>query len=207
MSRAVVASMRNFLASPILLAALLLPACSDDNDELRDDAVLEGEAMGNELAALAELEMAGQTPEEMAGISGAILLSIDEGEILLADFVLDVATDPEVLDYAEQMVIEHTGHIAATEDLLFDLGLDPIDNEVSLELDAEAQRVLRELQATDDVDFEYIRSQVVMHSGALILLDSLQATAPYVELQAWIEETLGIVSEHRDDAEDILRDL
>lgn len=204
---------RSFLgfASTALLA-LSLVACGDDEsdngDQAVDDAIAEGETLGQAQAAQTDTELGGEAdPDVVAEKTGAILLTIDEGEILHADLALGAADDEGVLDYAQRMVSEHTQHAQQTTDLLAARDLAPLENEIAATLRRQALEMLDVLEASDDLDFDYTRTQLVMHSQALVIVDTLEGYAPDPELAGFLDQTRATIEDHRARAEELLREL
>jgi hypothetical protein len=202
--------MRTLLAFPAVLALCVFPACTDDtvdSDAPADIADADGNDLGTGHAVDTQADIAVDDDPTAAGKLGAIMMTLDEGELVLSDFILDVATDPVILDFAEEMVFVHENHMADTAQLLFDLGLAPIESDTSLELAAEVDRNRRLLQTTFDVEFEYMRQQVMMHSESLVIVTVMADIAPYEELQVLFDNTIPVIDEHRAHAIEILRSL
>ena len=199
--------MRTLLAFPLLLAAAVLPACTDDDQDDADIASDDGNDLGESHAVNTEAELLIDDVPTAAGKAGAIMMAIDDGEIALADFILDVSSDPVILDFADEMIFVHTQHMADTAELLLTLDLVPIENATSIALAQEVDANLRLLGIAADVDFEYMRQQVVMHSEALVIVDVLVDITPIDELAAWFADTLPVIEAHHLEAMGILRDL
>jgi predicted outer membrane protein len=203
--------MRHSLRSSLCLAGTLLlaiavPACGDDDESsFADDAINEGETRGEDLAAETEIELGNDVDEVILGKSGAIMIAIDEGEILHAQFILEVGTDPLVLEFAEQMLLDHSAHAALTESLLADFDLAPIDNAVAAALRNAAVADLDLLERSASPDFDYMRMQLMMHTQALVIVELLTDLAPEDDAELFFAQTELIIEEHRDEAEDILR--
>lgn len=214
MTDAHVADMRTYLRSSISLASVLVlaltGACDDDDtadpfDEDADVAIDDGEARGEEHADHTGDELGADADLVVLAKSGAIMLTIDEGEILMADYVLDVAIDPDVIAYANRMITEHTAHVEATTALLDDFEIGPTDSAVSAALRAEAQAELAVIQSAADPDYEYMRSQVMMHAEAYVIVGALRDLAPFEIAARFFDETQRTIANHRNEAEVILR--
>jgi predicted outer membrane protein len=167
-----------------------------------DAASAEGEAVGGALAAQAE------------GLScdvarlGGILLAIDEGEIAQAQVALDVAIDPEVIDYAALMRDAHTAHAASVHTWLDAAWVSPVDTSISTALRAEATAGVSMLQGTarEAIDFAYLRVQVKMHAAGDVLLARLiQIASGHPQLVDFLRQTHDAVVHHRREAETLLR--
>jgi predicted outer membrane protein len=200
-----------------LACAGLAAACGgggDDDDGGGGDGVIvadtageDGEAMGATLANRAEGELSGEPRSLIIERLGGIVLALDEGEIAQAETALDLGEDPAVLDFAEHMRRAHSEHADVLEDLLYNRGLAPTQGEVSGMLRTEAFVGIDELRHTPpgQVDFAYLRIQVMMHAAAAVLADRLLDLAPDAELFDFLRETSAAISEHRIQAEAILR--
>ncbi len=199
--------MRTLLAFPLVLAAAVVPACTDDDQDDADIASDDGNDLGESHAINAEADLLIDDAPTAAGKAGAIMMAIDDGESALADFILDLSSDPVILDFADEMIFVHTQHMADTAELLLSLDLVPIENDTSIALAQEVDANLRLLDTAADVDFEYMRQQVVMHSEALVIVDVLVDITPIDELAAWFNETLPVIQAHHVEAMSILRGL
>lgn len=185
-------------------------ACGDDGNDAdadADDAIDEGEMRGEAHANDAMTELGDDVATDILAKSGHIMITVDEGEIMQAQFAAQAATDPEVLEYAQRMITDHSLHIEVTEDLLAGHGVQPVDNPISVVLRNEAAEGLRQLEASADVDYEYMRMQVMMHSQTLVIIDTLRMLAPFADVEQYFVDTRVTVADHRDHAEDILRDM
>jgi predicted outer membrane protein len=212
MSRAASAGMRNLLLTPFLISLVaVMPACSDDDDfdgfDDADAAAADGEFLGAEHARQADLDFADDSDELVIAKSAGIMIAIDEGEIMLADFALQFAIEPIVLDYALFMIDEHTAHLDQIDQLLIDFDIVPVETTISANLRAEAEGVLRNLQIAFDVDYEYMRSQIMMHAEAFVIVDTLAFNSPFVEWTRFFQDTLLIIDDHLVEAQLILRSL
>lgn len=191
----------------MLLLALAVTACGDDdNGIITADAVAEGEARGEDHLVQIEIELGDELDANVVmAKTGGILMTIDEIEIAQAEFVLDVAFDPDVISYAQRMIAEHTAHLAAVDDLLVSFELVPLESTVSAALRSENASSLDRLNRVEDVDFEYMRLQVVFHNEAFVIVDSLQDLAPNDVFDLFLTNTLDLLEDHRSRAESLLR--
>jgi len=203
--------MRTLLAFPAVFTLCAFSACSDSSSSDLDDPADVAEADGNDLgqghAVDVEAELVLDDDPTAAGKLGAIMMALDDGEVLVSELLLDLSEDPVILDFADEMVFVHQNHMADTAQLLFDLGLEPIESDTSIALTAEADRNLRLLQTATDVDFEYMRQQVMMHTESFVIVSVMADIAPYEELQVLFDNTIPVIDEHRAEAIEILRDL
>jgi len=197
------------------LACAGFAACGGDGDDggggdgvvVADTAGEDGEAMGASLADRAEAELSGEPRSLIIERLGGIALALDDGEVSQAETALELGEDPQVLDFAEHMRRAHSEHADELEDLLSDRGFVPTQGEVSGRLRTEAFVGIDELRHTPpgQVDFAYLRIQVMMHAAAGVLVDRLIDVAPDAELFDFLRETSAAISDHRIQAEAILR--
>jgi len=204
MSDAVFAGMRSFLlASLTSLVACTDETPRDDADNARD----EGNQIGEDRADQVNSELGADSDLTILAKSGAIMVSIDQGEIELADLALDLAIDPTVRDFAQRMVDSHGDHVIATHDLLASFAVDPQATPISIALDDEARVALDDLGVAADFDYEYMRMMVSMHAEAFVIVGEL-ANQQEIDVAArFFADTTLTIGDHRNDAEVIFRGL
>ena len=127
--------------------------------------------------------------------------------LLLADFALQTAVEPIVLDHAQFMFEAHGDHIFELDLATSDLGIIPIGTSVSNALYSEGDGVLRTLQIAFDVDYEYMRSQIVLNAEGFVIVDMLAQLSPFVDWTIFCDDTAIMLDANRADAELILRAL
>lgn len=172
-----------------------------------DEAGDAGEAMGSALADQAGAELSGEPPEVVLGQVGAILIALDEGEIIHAEAELALGVEEGARRFAELLRDEHSVHEDQVADLLFFRRTSPMEGAVSSTLRAQATAGLTELEgAVDGADFTYLRLQVEMHAAGAILVEGLrQAAGGDAQLQELLHATHEAIVRHRVDAEALLR--
>jgi predicted outer membrane protein len=188
------------------MLVLAAAACGDDDMDAIDQVEEDGEQLGENHADAADAELRGMSDDDIVAASGAILLTIDDGEIMHATAALERAADPAARGFAMHMLEMHMTHAAQTGLLLAGHGLEPLDNPVSATLRTEAAANLDALVRASNVDYEYMRVQLMMHAEAYEIVDTLVDLAPTDDLSQFLVETRQVIASHRDDAEDILRD-
>lgn len=155
-----------------------------------------------------------------AGMAGAAPLSDDEvlhvirtanlGEVEQAEIALMRADDPDVLEFAETMLEEHTLGVEAAELLAQAEELTFRPNPVSTALRGEAMVTMGLLQVASDDEFDrvYMDVQVAAHAQLLTLLeDTLIPQADHPGLQTYLSVTKVLVGEHLESAESIAEAL
>jgi predicted outer membrane protein len=203
MSRAAAYGMRQIF----LVLVTAVAACADSDPDAADIAVVDGENIGNGLADKTGIEFIDDAAERIVAKSGAIVMALDEAQLLVADFALSISTDPIVRDYAKSILFDYSQHLFATADLLLSVGLQREENPISRALHLEAERNVRTLATLpfNGFDFQLARLEIVMHSEALIIVGTLQQFAPLIEMELFFDETIGMLEAHRVVAEQILR--
>jgi len=203
MRRAPVHVMRTTIA----FFAVALVGCSSDASDT-DDAIAEGEQRGDDFVAQIDAQLAGEPDGDLViAKTCMITMTLDDGEIVAADFVLDRSIDPVVLDFAQLMFDEHSTHQSNTISLLAGYDLDPVDIDVAGQLMADASADMAVLRSTSDLDYEYMRLQVVMHNEAFVIVDALVDFAPDSNFAQFLLDTRDTIRSHRDEAEADLRDM
>lgn len=121
-------------------------------------------------------------------------------EVSLSKLALDLATSPQVRQFAQKMVQDHTANnkqlatIAAHENIQL-----PID------LDSEHAHLRERLEGKRGADFDraYVDAMRADHQKMADLLKSSQATVNTEELRAFIKTTLPVVEAHLRMAQDL----
>ncbi len=180
-----------------------------DGNAAADEANARGVTLGMELAALATAELANQPKYVVWGRVGAILLALDEGEVLQAELALERGLEPAALEYALRMRSEHTAHAAQVRALLAACHACPLENQVSAALRGAAAGGIDDLRAarSELIGFEYMELQVMMHAAGEVLLDRLLDLAPDARLEGFLQTTRDHVAEHRETGDALLRRL
>jgi predicted outer membrane protein len=200
--------MQPFAVMRTLLLAFLIPACTDETPrDAADIASDQGEQLGETRADQVNTELATDTGTTVLAKSGAIMLSIDQGEVELADVALDFAIDPAVRGFAQRMYDSHLDHMTATSELLASLAVDPQATRVSFALDAEAQDAIGTLQTSGDFDFDYMRMMVSMHAEAIVIVGELADQQTIDVAQRFFADATLTIADHHAEASVILRGL
>lgn len=141
-----------------------------------------------------------------AALSDAQILSVLDtlslGEVTESELALPRLTEDPIIEFAEEMVLDHDAareQISAEAD---DLGLELAPSTVQANLEADSDARVDAIADADeaDVDAVYISGQVVAHTAALNLLTELANAADAGSLRALIIAQRGVVDGHRDHA-------
>lgn len=198
-----------------LLFAVASTGCDDDDvfdddevgDVLADEAIIEGQNRGVDLMVITDQDLVNANQGVVLAVASHILITIDQGEIFVAEEFLPDCDDEDACDYAGNMIDEHSEHLTVTQGLAAALGVAPLDNRTSAALRADTDAIIQTLRATslDVLDVEYMRSQVVMHEQALILVDGLRTHVTEPTMIRFLDDTAALLADHGAEAEQILR--
>jgi putative membrane protein len=157
-------------------------------------------------AASATSKISGPTDEEIVHI----LTTANNGEIEAAQIAKSKTKNKKVLEFAKQMITDHTKTNDEIKALNEKLGLEPSNNAVSVTLSAGADTTnssLKKLKAKK-FDRAYADQQVSMHQSLLDMIDqTLIPKAKDSELKAEVEKIRTAVAEHLGHAKELQASL
>jgi putative membrane protein len=125
-------------------------------------------------------------------------------DIAAAEQALSKSTNPEVIDFANQMARDHRAVNDQALALVGKLDVTPEDNNTSQSLSAAAKAKLAELDALDGAAFDaaYLANEVAYHQTVNGTLETTLIPAAHnAELKALLETGLTLFSEHQAHAE------
>lgn len=128
------------------------------------------------------------------------------GEIEAAQAAQSKATSPQVKQFAEQMIKDHTAMDRKGKELGQKLGLKPADSALSNGLKAKAKTAITGLKATSGEVFDeaYMASQVSMHGDVQeAIRDSLMPSVKNAELKALLQEAKPKIDAHLQEAQQL----
>jgi predicted outer membrane protein len=174
-----------------------------------EQARQQGDDRGQQLSDDARASFDNLSDDDQVANAAAIVSTINNGELAEASYMLGATTNPEVLSLAAQIQADHQANEIKLHSLLADIGVTPLDNEISATLNDEAMTSLAQLQADDtlDLDVDYVRMQVSMHQEASVLVDSLRDFVDDQDANDFLGNTVDTINDHRDHASDVLDDL
>lgn len=195
------AATRSLLA---VVALALAPACGTDDSgtvivgDPVGETIAEGEARGAELADLSFDELVGNDYLVQIGMTASILASLNDGEILVADFGAQVVNDGDIFDYANEIIIDHEDANFELDSVLRIYGVGYFPSATADALAADAQVTVGELRGVPpvDIDFAFTESQVIMHAQGLVLLDELYSIVGDGEMGNFILDMRDMVDAH-----------
>lgn len=137
--------------------------------------------------------MQAQTPSDQEQIFLARASEADMAEIKQSQLALDKSTDPQVKDFAQKMVSDHTALEDKMKPFAEKYSVTPIDK-----VNPDHQAELDKLSALSGKAFdkEYIASMEKDHRAALVLFDNERSTSKDKDLQAAANGAYDKVTEH-----------
>jgi len=105
---------------------------------------------------------------------GATMNAIHDAEIQLGQLARSRTRNPEVREFADKLVRQHSA-MKARQNTLFDqLGIAGVEDEPSLPLRSDARAMVDDLsvRVRDDFDSEYLADLVLVYQRALNILDN-----------------------------------
>jgi putative membrane protein len=148
---------------------------------------------------LAHAETITPSDSEIVGIVAAA----NTGEILAAEEALKRSAHPEVKQFAQQMIEEHTAMNKESMALANKVGLKKEDSTTSKMLTKKAQSDLKKLKELKGAEFdkEYVGDQVLMHKLVLETIENvLVKSADNAELKTMLTQAQTKVAAHLEHA-------
>jgi len=139
-----------------------------------------------------------------------IVSTVNEGEISLARRALAVSSNPEVKNFAQHMINDHTKNNKKTIELAVDKGLSLQDSSHSEALQEKSEESMEKLNRLTGKDFdkEYIKNQIATHEQVLNDLNkNLIPSAKDNELRTHLTMTAEKVQSHLNHAKQIQKTL
>jgi putative membrane protein len=117
----------------------------------------------------------------------AIVVAANTIDAQMGELALSRSSNPEVRQFAQQMVTDHNAVNQAAVDLVTKLGVTPTENPTSRGLKASAEQTRERLSALSGAEFDraYIANEVAYHQAVLDAVDNvLIPSARNAELKA-----------------------
>jgi predicted outer membrane protein len=204
------AATRSLIAA--FAVALATGACGSDDDGtvIVDDPVGdttdEGFARGEVLAGHIQDELTAEPYDVVIGKTATILATLNDGEIDQAGFAVEVVVEPDVFDFANDLLIDHDDLNIDLDATLAGYGIPYLASSAADALAVEAADGLALLQQTPpgDIDFTFVELQVINHAQALVMLDELEIQVGPGAMADHIEITRELVDVHLEHAQRML---
>jgi predicted outer membrane protein len=139
-----------------------------------------------------------------------VMITLSTGEVAEGQLALTRATDPSVLSFADEMVMEHGAANTRANTLATEQAIIPETNSISEMLAQKSSETVVELTAVAAAEFDvaYMESQVTTHTEVLTLIeDQLLPEADNAELVTFLGDIRDHVEAHLFDAETTLEGL
>jgi len=158
-------------------------------------------------------------PQTAAAATAPALDDADIAAIVVAANTIDIrygeiararATNPQVKEFAETMIRDHTAVNQSATELVTRLGVQPRENDVSRSLEAQAAQMRETLQTKSGAEFDraYIDNEVTYHQAVLKTLDeTLIPSAKNAELKQALVDVRPAIQAHLEHAQSIQRSL
>ncbi|MBW3630335.1 MAG: DUF4142 domain-containing protein [Gemmatimonadetes bacterium] len=140
----------------------------------------------------------------------AIVVAANDADIATGELAKTKGTNPQVKEFANRMITDHTGVNKAATDLVGKLGVTPEPNPTSEQLRQGGEQQVATLQGQSGAAFDraYIAHEVTYHQQVLDAIDqTLIPNAQNAELKALLEQTRPAVEAHLQHAKQIQTSL
>jgi putative membrane protein len=135
-----------------------------------------------------------------------VLANVDDAEVQQAQLALTKTSNPQVRDFANMMIEQHTSSKQQAAQLATQANINPSPSPIANKLQTKASKTLEKLNAADPSDFDntYVKAQIEQHKDVLDLLnDKLIPAATDPMMQQQLTTTKAMVQHHIDAAEQI----
>lgn len=133
-----------------------------------------------------------------------VAYTADNIDIRYAHLALALSDNPEIRDFANTMIRDHTAVNEAALDLLDDLGATAEDNFLSQQLEAQADETVDRLAALrgDAFDLAYAQNELAYHQAVIgLVADTFLPNIENDQVRALFEQGLEIFRAHEGHAE------
>jgi putative membrane protein len=134
-----------------------------------------------------------------------VLDTVNQGEVEVAYAALPHLAAPDVRDFAQQMIDDHSAARQSVLSVADALSVDPAPSDLQAMLKAKAEKDVAMFHASesDTLDKTYIDAEVMDHAEALEVLGALDEAADAPELKDLIATLSQTVQSHYDEAVDL----
>ncbi|HEV2147063.1 MAG TPA: DUF4142 domain-containing protein [Longimicrobiaceae bacterium] len=177
-----------------------------------------GEQQGGQTGADAAATAPAETAPAAAPATGAvtdpqiadIVVAANQVDIAAGELAQSRASNPQVKEFAQRMITDHTGVNQAASDLVTRLGVTPEPNPTSQQLRQGGEQNRSQLQGLSGSEFDraYIGHEVTYHQQVLDAINNtLIPNAQNAELKALLQQTAPAVEAHLQHARQIQSSL
>jgi putative membrane protein len=139
-----------------------------------------------------------------------IVVAANEVDIQAGELARTKATNPQVKEFAQRMITDHTGVNEQASQLVQRLGVTPEPNPTSRQLRQDGEQNRSRLQGLSGAEFDraYMEHEVEYHQQVLDAIDNtLIPNAQNPELKALLEQTRPAVEAHLQHARNLQSSL
>jgi putative membrane protein len=132
-----------------------------------------------------------------------IVVTANQVDITAGELAASRSTNPQVKEFAQRMVTDHTAVNQSATELAGRLGVTPEDNPTSQQLQQGGEQNRAALQGKSGAEFDraYIDQEVAYHQAVLDAIDgTLIPGAQNAELKALLQQTRPAVAAHLEHA-------
>jgi putative membrane protein len=149
-----------------------------------------------------------QTPSDPEIVG--IVQTADQIDISHAKLALKKSSNPQVKDFANQMISDHTNLEKSVGDLTKKLGVSPAESDTSKQLKQRAEQETKKLNTLKGKDFdrEYASHEIAYHQAVLdVAGKTLIPNAKNAELKSALEGAAPLLQGHLQHAQQLQQSL
>ena len=152
-----------------------------------------------------------QSPAELNDLEIAhVAYTADNIDIRYAHLALAISTNPDIREFAENMINDHTAVNEQALELLEKLNAEPQDNFLSQQLIENSEKLIDEMSKLRGLEFDrrYAENELAYHKAVNDLVEN--AFIPNIEnaeVKALFETGLGIFKAHEVHAEMMVKEV
>ena len=201
----------------IRIGAALVLVCSvaacSDNAKIVGGGAADAESAGNDkgqdVANQIDDEFAEDNDPVLVSQTGSIMRTLNDGEIMQANFALQTLSRTETENFAADLVAMHTQANADLNNVMRTYNVPFSATQAEAMLLAQANDGLARLQATPpaQIDMVFLEVQIEMHSAAKVMLDQLESENDTDPMDTFLSNSHDLVDDHLDRAIQIFDDL
>ena len=139
-----------------------------------------------------------------------IVQTANQIDVRLAKLALEKSTDPQVKDFANQMISDHTAVEKSVADLAKKLNVTPEESDTSKQLNQQAAEETKKLESLSGKAFdqEYISHEVAYHQAVIdALTKTLIPNSQNPKLKSALEGAVPLFQGHLQHAEQLQKSL
>jgi putative membrane protein len=140
-----------------------------------------------------------------------VVLTANDGEVMMADQAIKKATSKDAKDFAMMMKTHHSQGLTKTKSIATKTKIGTADSDVTSFLKSDTDKTIKDLRDNKeghDFDVAYIDAQLAAHKAVLAAIDNrLVPSAQNADVKSLVNETRRTVADHIAKAEDVQKKL